>query len=247
VRLIVVAFAAVTASAQAMEFRIAGNELHLRGKVEGYEYNLFKQVLAENAGIDTVVFGASPGGYSWSAFRVGEAIRDAGLRTVLAGPCLSACAIMFLGGRTRHFIQVTRPEFLYLAFHGSFVSHLFDRDTPSQQDRLELRAWIVERTGGKIDPVLLDRFIGTQVHSALLYVYDPRQLARQDGVSLFFCEGIEKGTKPFEACDGIPGHNAFTLGLVNSVERVRVTPFQELPPPFKPKSVPYPWPRERSD
>jgi hypothetical protein len=247
VRLIVLAFAAVAASAQAMEFRIAGNELHLRGKVEGYEYGLFKQALAEHTGIDTVVLGASPGGDAWSAFRVGEAIRDGGLRTVLAGPCISACTIMFLGGRTRHFIQTSRPEFLYLAFHGAFAGSFFDRDKPSQQGRLELRAWIVERTGRKIDPALLDRFVGTQVRSALLYAYDPRQLQREDGVSLFFCEGIEaKGTKPFE-CDRISGYNAFSLGLVNSLEVVRVTPFQALPPPYKPKSEPYPWPRERSD
>lgn len=246
-KLVAVALAAVMTSAQAMEFRISGNELHLRGKVEGYEYGLFKQALAEHAGIDTVVLGASPGGDAWSAFRVGELIRDGGLRTVVAGPCISACTIMFLGGRTRHFIQTSRPELLYLAFHGAFAGNFFDRDKPSQQGRVELRAWIVERTGRKIDPALLDRFIGTPVRSALLYAYDPRQLRRDDGISLFFCEGIEKGSKPYDACDGISGHNAFSLGLVNSLEVVRVTPFQALPPPYKPKSEPYAWPRERSD
>jgi len=45
-----------------MEFRVAGSELHLRGKVEGYEFALLKDALAEHPSIDTVVFRGSPGG-----------------------------------------------------------------------------------------------------------------------------------------------------------------------------------------
>jgi hypothetical protein len=245
-KLVAFAFCALALSAQAMELRVAGKELHLRGKVEGYELALFKDALAEHPAIDTVVFRDSPGGDAWTAYRVGERIRDLGLRTVVAGRCISACTIMFLGGTSRHFAQAARPEFLYLAFHGTWSASFFDADKPAMQGRVALREWVQSRTGGRMDASLLERFIGARVRESLLFVYDPRQLAQEDGASLFFCEGLErKGAKPFEACDRISGRNAFSLGVVDSLERVRVTPFPELAAPFKPKATPYPWPADR--
>src|SRR2546421_10631791 len=150
-RLLGLMLAVAMASAQAMELRIAGNELPLRGKVEGNEHNFLKQLLAEHAGIDTVVFGDSPGGDGWSGFRVGELIRDSGLRTVVAGRCYSACTIMFLGGGRRSFAQAARPESVYLAFHGAFAARLFDPDRPSPQGRPPVRARRPERTARKKD------------------------------------------------------------------------------------------------
>src|SRR5437762_3466060 len=96
-------------AAQAMEFRVAGSELHLRGKVDGYEFALLKDALAEHPGIDTVVFRASPGGDAWTAYRVGE--------------------------RTR----AERPEFLYLAFHGTWNASLHELNNPAIRGRVELR------------------------------------------------------------------------------------------------------------
>ncbi|HEY3075458.1 MAG TPA: hypothetical protein VGJ74_09820 [Burkholderiales bacterium] len=239
-RLIVLVLSALAVSAQAMEFRVAGNELHLRGKVEGYEFALLKDALAEHPSIDTIVFRASPGGDAWTAYRVGERIRDGGLRTVLAGPCHSACTIMFLGGKQRHFARAERPEFLHLAFHGTWNTSLHELNNPAIRGRVELRDWVVQRTGGKVEPALLERFLGGERRAAMLYVYDPEQLKRDDGVSMHFCEGLEaKGVKPFEVCEKISGHDAFSMGFVNATERVRVTRIAALPAPFKPKTTPY--------
>jgi len=242
-RLAALALVGAVAGAQAMEFRIAGNELHALGKVEGYELALLKDALAEHPAIDTVVFRQSPGGDAWTAYRVGETIRDRGLRTVVAGPCRSACTIMFLGGRERHFAQAIRPEFVYLAFHGTWNSNLIERDQPAMRGHVELRDWMVSRTGGRMNAALIDRFLGARVRESMLYVYDARQLTQEDGVSLFFCEGLErKGVQPFQGCERIAGHNAYSLGLVDSLERVRVTPFQSLSAPFRPMSAAYRWP-----
>ena len=222
-----------------MEFRVAGNELHLRGKVEGYESGLFKDVVAEHPEIDTVVFRDSPGGDGWSAFRVAERIRDGGFRTVLAGRCHSACTIMFLGGRERHFARAARAEFMYLAFHGAWTTSFFEANTPSQSGRYQVRAWILERTGGKVDADLLDRFLTASRRAALLYAFDPRQFTLDTGLSMYFCEGDEpRGARPHEACVKLAGHDAFSMGFMNSEERIRVKPVGALPPPFKRKSLP---------
>ena len=232
----------VVPAVQAMEFRIAGNELHLRGPVKGYEYGLFREVTSAHPEIDTVVLRDSPGGDGWSALRVAERIRDAGMRTVLAGRCYSACAYMFLGGKERHFVRAARPELVYLAFHGAFAGDFFDPNKPSQSGRAELRAWIVERTGGKMDRELMDRFLGADHRAALLYVFDPLQFRTDFGFSLYFCDGTQpRNAAPFRECSKIAGQDAFSLGIVNAEERVRVRPPQMLPPPFERKNEPYRW------
>src|SRR5216110_2304338 len=152
-------FLGAACAAQAMEFRVAGNELHVNGPVEGYELALYADTAAAHPAIDTVVFRNSPGGDAWTAFQVGQRIRDAGLRTVVAGRCVSACTIMFLGGTSRHFAQAARPEFLYLAFHGTWSASFIDADKPAMQGRVALRDWVQSRTGGRMDASLLERFI----------------------------------------------------------------------------------------
>lgn len=224
-------------AARGMEFRVAGNELHLSGRVTGEELALFKDAVAEHGrSIDTVVFRNSPGGDTWTAYRIGERIRDAGWRTVVVGRCHSACTIMFLGGRSRHFAQVGKPELMYLAFHGTWSTGFLESNSPAFRGRVELRSWIVERSGGKADPRVLERFIQNERRSTFLYAYDPQQLTREDGASLYFCQGDEpKRAKPFEICEKIAAQDAFTMGFVTSPERIRVVPPARLPPPFKPK------------
>ncbi len=221
-------------TAQAMEFRVAGNELHLSGRVVGDELGKFKDVESGHGrAIDTVVFRNSPGGDAWTAYRIGERIRDAGWRTVVVGRCHSACAVMFLGGRSRHFAQASRPELVYLAFHGTWSGGFLEPQSPAFRGRVELRNWIIARTGGKADPALIDRFIQNERRATFLYAYDPRQFKREDGSSMYFCEGAEaKGAKPFEACEKIAGKDAFSMGFVTSEERIRVTPPARLSAPL---------------
>ena len=223
------------ALAQAMELRLAGNELHLRGQVMGYEFGRFRDLLAAHREIDTVVLRDSPGGDGGTAFRIAEAIRDAGLRTVLAGRCYSACTLMFLGGKDRHFARAPQPEVMYLAFHGAFTDDVFDPNSPSQAGRLQVRAWIIQRTEGKIDREILDRFVRGERRAALLYAFDPLQFELDYGFSLYYCDGTEPaGALPYKECEKLAGRDAFSLGFVNSDERVSVRPLRSLPAPYKP-------------
>src|SRR5262245_8249449 len=174
--------------AEAMEYHVAGNELHLSGRVTGDELALLKDVEAAHPGaIDTVVFRNSPGGDAWSGYRVGERIRDNGWRTVVIGACISACTLMYLGGRSRHFGAATRPERVYLAFHGPSSRNFIDNHAVAPRGRPAIRSWILERTGGRADATLLERFVNNEKRSDLMRFYDPRQLERADGVSVLFC------------------------------------------------------------
>lgn len=239
-KLALLAVALLPALAQGMELRVAGNELHLRGQVFGTELGQFRDVLAAHPEINTVVFRDSPGGDGRTAFRVGEKIRDAGLRTVVAGRCYSACTLMFLGGKSRHFARVARGEAVFLAFHGAFVEDIFDRDKASPYGRSEVRAWILERTEGRIEREVLDRFLRGERRAALLYAFDPRQFKLDYGFSLYYCDGTEpSGAVPYKECEKLAGRDAFSLGFVNAEERVRVRPLSALSPPYTPKGEPH--------
>src|SRR5207244_11078000 len=100
--------------------------------------------LAAHRRSSTVGCSAAPGGDAGTAYRVGERIRDSGLRTVLGGPCYSACSIMFLGGKQRHFVRTERPEFLYLAFHGTWNSSLHELNNPAIRGRVDLPEWVLQ-------------------------------------------------------------------------------------------------------
>jgi hypothetical protein len=224
-RLVALALAVLSAAAQAMELRVAGNELQLRGQVQGHEFGPFREVLKQHPEIDTIVFRDSPGGDGWTAFRIAEKIREARLRTVVAGRCYSACTLMFLGGERRHFARTSRSQFVYLAFHGAFADDVFDPDSPSYYGRSQVRSWIVERTQGKIDRELLDRFLRGERRAALLYAFDPQQFKDDFGFSLYYCDGSEpSGAAPYRECEKLAGRDAFSLGFVNSEERVAVRP-----------------------
>lgn len=239
-RRLLLAFALLPALAQAMELRVAGNEIHLRGQVMGFEFGLFRELLGGHPEVDTIVLRDSPGGDGRTAFRIGEAIRDAGLRTVVAGRCYSACTLIFLGGKSRHFARSSRPEAMFLGFHGAFVEDVFDPNAPSQDGRSQVRAWIISRTEGKIDREVLDRFVRGERRTAILYAFDPLQFTLDYGFSLYYCDGTEpRGSTPYSECEKLAGRDALSLGFVNAEERVSVRPERSLPPPYPPKREPY--------
>ena len=72
--------------------------------------------------VDTIVFHRSPGGHSNTGRKIGQSIRQRGLKTIVAGLCVSACANMFLGGTERQFTErlgEVSPSPV-LGFHGSY-------------------------------------------------------------------------------------------------------------------------------
>src|SRR5262245_33403612 len=93
----VVLSALLAASAGAMNIEVQGAAIFASGPVVDDTLR-FEHALA-TPGVDTVVFVNSPGGDLWTGLRVGRLIAERGLRTVTAGQCVSACSIMFMGGR----------------------------------------------------------------------------------------------------------------------------------------------------
>lgn len=202
---------ALAAPAPALTLETEGRFLVASGEV-GNDLGAFRQALDDHR-IDTVVFVNSPGGDLWTGMRIGRLIADRGLATVVAGRCLSACAIMFVGGRERRFADAFRNTPAYLGIHGAH-----NRDTRQVDPQLQpqIYAFFRQQTGERFHSVVMNRALYDMDDArAMLVVPDP---SRADA-TVVHCRS---GSLPRERCTPIPGVDAFSLGLVTAREPVAV-------------------------
>lgn len=206
------ALGAIAGPAAALTLESEGRTLVVSGEV-GNDLPAFVQALDETKA-DTVVFVNSPGGDLWTGIRIGRLLADRGLTTVAAGRCLSACAIMFLGGRERRFADSFRATPAYLGLHGAH-----NRDTRQVDPQLQpqVYAFIRQQTGARFDADVMNRALYDMDDArAMLIVPDP---SRADA-TVVHCRS---GALPRERCTPIPGADALSLGLVTAREPLAVT------------------------
>jgi len=200
--------------AQAMEIRVAGDQLILSGPVIGDELDKVRTILAENPAINTAILRNSPGGHAPTGYRVGELFRSKGIRTAVSGYCYSSCSRMFLGGSTRVFTDDFPPEYTHVGFHGHYdhEGHLVSEDV----QRLGLKNWIIKYSDGKANVQLVDRWINIPFSIGMMHFYHPG-LFHRDGVSTFMCQGSEPMARSVNGCEPID-KDALDLGIVTSLE-----------------------------
>lgn len=203
--------------ADAMDVRVAGNQLVLRGRVAGDELARMRDTLPANPQIDTVVLQDSPGGDVWTAMRLGELFQEKGLKTAVSGFCMSACVIIFLGGRERFFADGKRGNRTFLAVHTPTYATDSLRDaqgSPSRSARGQIFDWMGKRLAPGGDHALLKRALDNDDPAGLVYFFDIARSTRKDRVTVFQCKGPEK--KRVADCETIPGTNALVAGLITS-------------------------------
>ena len=142
----------LAASATAMTLEVQGNAVFATGPVVD-DLARFEQALA-TPGVDTVVFVNSPGGDLWTGLRVGRLIAKRGLRTVIAGNCLSACSIMFMGGRERRFADAFPPNLTFIGLHGA---HQTDTGRLDPELQPQIYAFYRERMGSSFNAAVVNK------------------------------------------------------------------------------------------
>jgi len=198
--------------AAAMEARVVDDQLILSGEVVDSDVVRVKNAL-ENPAITTVILRNSPGGDSPTGYRIGELIRQHGLRTAVSGFCYSSCSRLFLGGRTRYFTDDFPPEKTNIGFHGHYQGDgLLDQ---ASVKRYGLRDWIIRYSDGKADPDLIDRWINLPVNWGMIHFYNPARVNRA-GISTFMCDGMET-SREIARCEPIR-KTALDLGIVTSLD-----------------------------
>lgn len=199
----------------AMELKIVGNQMILSGPVVGDEPDKVRAALAKTPSIDTVILRNSPGGNAPAGYRVGELLREHGLRTAVSGYCYSSCSRMFLGGSTRYFTDDYVPDNNNVGFHGHYDrrGHL----NAALVRQYGLRDWIIKFSDGKADPLLVERWINIPYSRGMIHFFHPG-LVRLAGASTFICEGDQSLRSVFD-CEPV-AKTALDLGVITSLDLV---------------------------
>lgn len=213
--LLLLALWAVLAPAAAMTLVVQGKAVFATGPVED-DYGKFVEALKQ-PGIERVVLVNSPGGDLWTGMRIGRLIADQGLHTVAAGYCSSSCSIMFMGGRTRSFSDVFKPQQTYLGLHGP---HNRDTKQVNPQQATQIYAFFKQQMGSSFNADVVNKALYEMDDAgALLRVFDPTRLPAR---VTYHCRAGQTLRKD---CTELKGHDALSLGLVTTTE---LTPV-ELP------------------
>jgi hypothetical protein len=210
----------------AMELKAVDRQLILSGPVVGDEPAKVAEALAKSPEVDTVILRNSPGGNASAGYRVGQMMRERGLRIAVSGFCYSSCSRMFLGGRTRYFTDDYPAERTEIGFHGHY--HANGRLNADLVSQYGLRDWIIKYSDGKADPQLVERWVNIPYSRGMIHFFDPALLGR-GGASTFFCRGDES-TRVVFACEPI-AKTALDLGVVTSLEIVHSADQAEIRTP----------------
>ncbi len=214
-----VIFAVSTLACQAMTVEVQGRVVFATGPV-GDDLAKFEAAF-DTPGVDTVAFVNSPGGDLWTGLRVGRLIASRGFNTVAAGSCVSACSIMFMGGKKRSFSDAFRPAQTYIGIHGAH-----DRTTKAVNPILQPQIFAFYKLN------MSDRFNAAVMNQALYDMDDSGSLLRVFDASRepkrvpFHCKSVQTLRKD---CSEFKDFDALSLGIVTTNAYTAL----ELPASFK--------------
>jgi hypothetical protein len=217
--LLILSLAALPAAA--MQFVAEPPFIHLSGHVEKLDWPAWQEAMKLYAGkVDTVVFHDSSGGNANTGERIGYSIRDNGLRTVVAGRCISSCANMFLGGKVRQFASSDKRRDIVLGYHGRY-----NHTTNALVTKNTHAGYFSTLTDGKMDDGVIDRFTHIEKKSGALLLAHPKYGGSQHPATLF-CTGDEVRALREEQCERPKGVDALAIGVVTTwdLANVSVTP-----------------------
>jgi hypothetical protein len=198
--------AAAGSGAAAAEFRVDGSRLIVSGTFYGdREFHVLADRIRKNPAIKTIVMKDFYGGMvqigSFMSFP--QFIRDQKLATEVDGPCISACALAFLGGVKRGTAPGADPRRSFVAFHGIYAAGAH----AGEYERTFVNA-LRRFTGGKM-PEAVARRAYSLPQNGFLAFFDARRAKMQKGVSVVLCENAQK----LDQCVGITGIDSVSSGV----------------------------------
>lgn len=211
VALALCAFACPPIRALAMTMIVNGHQVSVSDMILLADAGRFEALISSHPEIKTVVLWDSPGGNG--AERIGAIIESHNLDTAAYGYCISTCAMIFLAGTNRYFADREPIALSSIGFHGAYDQNL---NLISERGLQRVRSRVIERTGGKVSPDLLDRWLHLEDHQEVIAFRHPSLADGRSHASVFYCKGNEPFTARFERCEPIEGVDALSSGIITS-------------------------------
>jgi hypothetical protein len=195
----------------AMHMVVAPPMLYMSGPVVYEDWTAWQEIMDKHGSkIDTVVLYDSPGGESMPSRFISPHIRARKLKTVVAGPCASACANMFVAGVERQFASGANKS--VLVFHGSYREN--DRSVVKRSHG----DYFLRMTDWKMSEALVLRFINLPDPSGGLMFFHPQLKPDKLMALVALCDGKAVRAKRLDQCETIPETDALAQGVVTTWE-----------------------------
>lgn len=202
-------------SLSALEFQVRGSQLIASGPVQPGDELRFEAALKAAPGVRTIVLRNSPGGQLVAGLKIADMIRSRSLRTAVSGYCVSACAIIMVGGYERSSTTEFPPEKTFVAFHGAYA--------PDGRNALAndngMMAMFARYTGGRMPADLTSRWMKLPQRGIVMFFDPARKLGTQGPSepfkgSVYVCEGRERAM-PGD-CEKMPWIDPYSVGVFTS-------------------------------
>jgi ATP-dependent protease ClpP protease subunit len=167
----------------------------------------------------------SRGGHLNASLNIARWLTTQPITTLVVGPCLSACSLIFMAGKERMYATGYEPRLTVIGIHGPSLP-LTGQLLPERA--AEMLAFYKERMGDKYDARLL--------HTALYDMKDAtgfvlvREISRNQPKDRITLHCPTAGTPRWQ-CTEYPRLDAFTLGLVTTTDTVNL----QLPDSMRPR------------
>ena len=196
---------------QAMTLERLNNDLYATGPTVDQDFLSFKEALAKG-GIERLVLVNGPGGDLWTGMRVASMVREANIKTVVSGYCMSACSLLFMAGQQRAFGTGSLPRTTMLGIHGAH-DNLTKQIKP--QSNPQAYAFYKRQMGDKFDSDVINQAL-FEIKDAggFLRIRELQRNQEKDQVP-WFCPTRQT---PFNQCQQHPGKDAYSLGIVTQKE-----------------------------
>ena len=166
----------------------------------------------------------SRGGHLNASMNIARWLTTRGVTTLVAGPCLSACSIIFMAGQQRQYATGYEPRLTVVGIHGPSMP-LTGQLLPAHA--AEMLAFYKERMGEKYDAGLLRvALFEMKDASGFVLIREISRNSPRDRITLH----CPTSSTPRWRCTEYPQLDAYTLGLVTSVETVALDLPEEMRP-----------------
>jgi hypothetical protein len=189
----------------AMTIEVRGRTMTLSGTVDAFTVNGVLASLAAHPAVDTVVLRDSAGGAAGAMIAIAQEIRRRGITTMVHGRCISACAVIFMGGAHRTIAPGAPADETFVAFHGVHAA-----GQAVDEWRATLTGAVRRLSGGRM-PADLAAEMAALPASGYAAFFHPRLYRRADGATVAWCAGNE--ARKTRDCASRMGLDGLALGV----------------------------------
>lgn len=192
--------------AAAMTLEAQGRTLTLSGLVDAYTADTVIRFLSDHREIDTIIVKQSGGGSADAMLALAREIRARRITTMVSGRCISACAIIFMGGTERTIAPGAPPADTFVAFHGVYRGGYLNTDWTET-----IANAVVGLSGRRMPRDVALAMARLPVASAWVAFFHPRAYRRPDGATVAWCTGSEHNRAA--DCESRPGMDGLVYGV----------------------------------